>query len=168
MIRVGRTSAAVTVAMAMAAAGAVLIPGAGHAADCTTTVSSTSAAASAVNDAAPGATICLADGTYGKLTLNASKEAPGVTVRAEHPGRATIAGASVDGSHLTIAQFRITGTWQAEAGSAGMTADHNLFVGGNYFGVMAGPSTTTTVDDVTVTNNQFVGRFSEDAIRLNR
>jgi hypothetical protein len=168
MIRVGRTSAAVTVAMAMAAAGAVLIPGAGHAADCTTTVSSTSAAASAVNDAAPGATICLADGTYGRLTLNAAKAAPGVTVRAEHPGQATIAGASVHGSHLTIAQFRITGTWQAEAGSAGMTADHNLFVGGNYFGVMAGPSTTTTVDDVTVTNNQFVGRFSEDAIRLNR
>jgi hypothetical protein len=50
-----------------------------------TTVSSTSAAASAVNAGAPGATVCVADGTYGKLTLNASKAAPGVTIRAEHP-----------------------------------------------------------------------------------
>jgi hypothetical protein len=33
-----------------------------------TTISSTSAAASAANAAAPGAAICLADGTYGKLS----------------------------------------------------------------------------------------------------
>jgi Bacterial Ig domain len=161
MLRFGRTVAALAVLFAVAAPAA-------HAADCTTTVSSTSAAASAVNAAAPGATVCLADGTYGKLTLNASKAAPGVIVRAQHPGQATIAGASVDGSYLTVAQFRMTGTFDARPGSTGMTADHNLFVGGNYYGVMAAATSSTPVNDVTITNNSFVGRFNEDAIRLNR
>ncbi|HEY6594383.1 MAG TPA: Ig-like domain-containing protein [Asanoa sp.] len=161
MLRFGRTVAALAVLFAVAAPAA-------HAADCTTTVSSTSAAASAVTAAAPGATVCLADGTYGKLTLNASKAAPGVMVRAQHPGHATIAGASVDGSYLTVAQFRVTGTFDARPGSTGMTADHNLFVGGNYYGVMAAATSSTAVNDVTITNNSFVGRFNEDAIRLNR
>ncbi|HEX7297827.1 MAG TPA: Ig-like domain-containing protein [Solirubrobacteraceae bacterium] len=155
-------------AIAALAVAALAIPVTGHAADCTTTVSSTSAAATAVDDAAPGATVCLSDGTYGKLTLSASKAAPGVTVRAEHPGQATIAGATLDGSYLTVAQFRMTGTFEARPGSTGMTADHNLFVGGSYYAVMAAATTTTTVNDVTITNNRFVGRFDEDAIRLNR
>jgi hypothetical protein len=167
MIRLSAAFAAAVAAM-VAVAILVIAPGAGGAAACTTTVSSTSAAASAVDDASAGDTICLSDGTYGKLTLNANKQAPGVTVRAEHPGQATIAGASVNGSYLTVAQFRFVGTFTAEAGSTGMTADHNLFVGGSYFGVMAGPSTTTTVNDVSITNNRFEGNFNEDAIRLNR
>jgi hypothetical protein len=150
------------------AAGIIVIPPGAGSAECTTTVSSVDAAANAVDAAAPGAVVCMADGTYGKVTLNATKAAPGVTLRAEHPGQATLAGASVQGSYLTVAQFRMTGVWQAEAGSTGMTADHNLFIGGSHFGVMAGPSTTTTVNDVAVTNNIFQGRFSEDAIRLNR
>jgi hypothetical protein len=161
MLRFGRTVVVVAVVFAVLPAGA-------QAADCTTTVSSTAAAASAVSAAAPGATVCLADGTYGRLTLNASKAAPGVTVRAEHPGQATIAGAQLDGSYLTVAQFRVTGTFDARPASTGMTADHNLFVGGDYFAVMAAATTTTTVNDVAITNNRFVGRFNEDAIRLNR
>jgi hypothetical protein len=139
-----------------------------HSATCTTTVSSVSAVASAVGSAPAGATICMADGTYGQLTLNATKAAPGVTVRAENPGKATIAGASLSGSYITIAQFRITGTFDPRPGSTGMTADHNLFVGGSYFAVMDGASTTETTNDVTITNNRFDGRFNEDAIRLNR
>jgi hypothetical protein len=164
MPRFGRT----VVALASLAVVSAALPSGAQAADCTTTVSSTSAAATAVSAAAPGATVCLADGTYGKVTLNASKAAPGVTVRAEHPGQATIAGAQLDGSYLTIAQFRMTGTFEPRPGSTGMTADHNLFVGGNYFAVMAAATTTTTVNDVSITNNRFVGRFNEDAIRLNR
>jgi hypothetical protein len=156
-------------------AGAVLaavlltvVPRAGGAGECTTTVSSLAAAASAVDAAPAGATICLSDGTYGELTLDADKSNPGVTVRAEHPGKATIAGAALTGSHLTIAQFRIAGTFNPRPGSTGMTADHNLFVGGNYFGVMAADTTTTTVNDVSITNNRFDGRFNEDTIRANR
>jgi Bacterial Ig domain len=161
MLRFGRTVAAFVVLFAVVPSGA-------QAADCTTTVSSTSAVATAVSAAAPGATVCLADGTYSKLTLSASKAAPGVTIRAEHPGQATIAGAQLDGSHLTIAQFRMTGTFEPRPGSTGMTADHDLFVGGDYFAVIAANTTTTTVNDVSITNNRFVGRFDEDAIRLNR
>jgi hypothetical protein len=168
MIRVGRTSVAVTAALAMAAAAAIVIPGSGHAADCTVTVSSVGAVGSAVSDAAAGASVCLADGSYGRLSLSAQKAAPGVVVRAEHPGQATIAGASLGGSYVTVAQFRMTGTFEAQPGSTGMTADHDLFVGGGYYAVMAAATSTTTVNDVSITNNRFVGRFDEDAIRLNR
>ncbi len=135
---------------------------------CTTTVSSLSAVSSAVSSAASGSTVCLSDGTYGKLSLTATKSAPGVTIQAEHPGQATIAGATLDGSYLTVAQFRMTGTFEPRPGSTGMTADHNLFVGGNYYAVMAAATSTTQVNDVTITNNKFDGRFNEDAIRLNR
>ncbi|HEX5925385.1 MAG TPA: hypothetical protein VFY45_16255 [Baekduia sp.] len=147
---------------------AVFMPAAGYSATCTTTVSSLGAVATAVSSAASGSVVCLADGSYGKLTLSASKAAPGVTVQAEHPGLATIAGATLDGSYLTIAQFRMTGTFEPRPGSTGMTADHNLFVGGSYYAVMAAATTTTTVNDVTITNNRFQGRFDEDAMRLNR
>jgi hypothetical protein len=167
MIRVGRPFA-VVVAVAAVAAGIVVIPPGAGSAECTTTVSSVAAAASAVDAASPGATVCMADGTYGKLTLSAQKAAPGVTVRAQNPGRATIAGAALDGSYLTVAQFRMTGTFEAKPGSTGMSADHNLFVGGGYYAVMAAATTTTTVNDVSITNNRFDGRFDEDAIRLNR
>ena len=73
--------------------------------NCTTTVSSVSAAQSSVSSAAPGAVVCLADGSYGKLSLNATKAAPGVTLRAANPGQATIAGASLQGARLTLARF---------------------------------------------------------------
>src|SRR5919197_4423409 len=153
---------------AVVAAVLITASGAPGAPECTKTVSSTSAAADAVVAASAGDTVCLADGTYGKLTLNANKQPPGVTVRAEHPGQATIAGATLSGSHLTVAQFRMVGTFDPQPGSTGMTADHNLFVGGDYYAVVAANTTTTTVNDVSITNNRFVGRFNEDAIRANR
>ncbi len=172
MIRFGRTRcarvrAALSGPLALAAI-ALVVPAGASAATCTTTVSSVSAVSSAVASASPGSVICLSDGTYGKLSLTASKAAPGVTVQAEHPGQATIAGATLDGSYITIAQFRMTGTFEPRPGSTGMTADHNLFVGGDYYAVMAAATSTTQVNDVTITNNKFQGRFNEDAIRLNR
>ena len=159
MLRFGRTVAA------LAFLFAVLAPAA-RAADCTTTVSTTSAAASAVNAAATGATVCLADGTYGKLTLNASKAAPGVTVRAAHPGQASIAGAALSGSYLTLAQFNVTDEIQLMPGSTGMTVSHNRISGG-YFGVSE-PTSSTQVNDASIIGNRFVGPFGEDAIRANR
>ncbi|HKF83313.1 MAG TPA: hypothetical protein VKB23_10185, partial [Solirubrobacterales bacterium] len=54
---------------------------------CTSTVSSVSAAQSALSGASPGAVVCLADGTYGGLSLSSSKAAPGVTLRAANPGK---------------------------------------------------------------------------------
>ena len=70
-----------------------------------TTVASTAAAASAVDAAATGSTICLADGSYGQLSLNAAKTKPGVTVQAQNPGAATLTGASMNGSWIKLAQF---------------------------------------------------------------
>ena len=64
---------------------------------CTTTVSSVSSAQSALSSAAPGQTVCLADGTYGGFALSSSKAAPGVTLTAAHPGAATIGSVSVSG-----------------------------------------------------------------------
>ena len=138
---------------------------------CTTTVSSVSAAQSAVAAASAGDTVCLADGTYGNLSLSATKSAPGVTVRAEHPGEATVAGASLDGSWLTLARFVVSGAEvTVQPGSDHMTIDHNRIdgSGGQYFGVNAGPTTDTYVSDVTIAGNLFTGEFGEDSIRANR
>jgi hypothetical protein len=134
---------------------------------CTTTVSSTAAAASAVSSAAPGATVCLADGSYSKLTLNATKAAPGVTMRAANPGKATIAGASVAGAHLTLAGFLVTEGVQIQPGSNAMTIEHNKITGGGQ-GIDGCPSSTTTCNDTKIIGNKLIGPFGEDAIHLNR
>ena len=71
-------------------------------------MTSTAAAQSAVAAAAPGAVICLANGTYGKLALSASK-AGEVTVQSAPPAVTTIAGASLAGAHLTLEGFNVVG-----------------------------------------------------------
>ena len=88
---------------------AVFMPAAGYSATCTTTVSSTSAASTAVTSAASGSVVCLADGSYGSLSVSAPKTAPGVTVQAQNPGKATITSATVGGSYITLAQFKVQG-----------------------------------------------------------
>jgi hypothetical protein len=137
------------------------------AAECTTTVSSIATAQSAVSAASPGSVVCLADGSYGALALNASKAAPGVTMRAEHPGKAILAGATLTGTRLTLARFDVNGEVTIEPGTTGMAIDHNRITGG-YMGVNAGPTSSTQINDAAITNNQLVGPFGEDAIRLNR
>ncbi len=117
--------------------------------------------------APPGSVVCLADGTYPRLALDASKDAPGVTLRAEHPGRATLAGVNMAGSNLTVARFKITSDAEVEPESVGMTISHN-YITGAQLGVDAGPTDTVTVNDVSIIGNKFVGPFGEDAIRLNR
>ena len=135
--------------------------------NCTSTQSSVAAVQSAVSSASPGAVICLADGNYGKLTLSASKADPGVVVQAQNPGGATIAGASMSGSYLTLTRFSVTDEVTVQPGATGMTIDHNRITGG-YMGVNAGPTSSTQINDTAITNNKFVGPFGEDAIRLNR
>jgi hypothetical protein len=126
-----------------------------------------SAAQSGVSSASPGSVVCLADGSYAKLTLNATKAAPGVTLQAEHPGAATIAGASLSGSHLTVARFVFTSSVQVQPGAKSITIEHNRVTGGGQ-GIDAGPTTTTSIDDLAIIGNQLVGPFGEDAIHLNR
>jgi hypothetical protein len=132
-----------------------------------TTVSSTAAIQSSLSGAAPGAVLCLANGSYGKLSLSASKAAPGVTVRAASPGGATIAGASLSGSNLTLARFVSTSGIEVQPGASGMTIEHNRITGGGQ-GIDAGPTSTTTINDTRIIGNQLIGPFGEDAIHLNR
>ncbi len=134
---------------------------------CTTTVSSVSAAQSSVSAAAPGAVVCLADGSYGKVTLNATKAAPGVTLKAANPGSTTIAGASIQGTNLTLARFVSTSSIQIQPGATAITVEHNRVTGGGQ-GIDAGPTSTTTLNDISIIGNELIGPFGEDAIHLNR
>jgi hypothetical protein len=144
-----------------------LAKGGGHARGCSTTVASPSAAQSAADASAPGSIVCLADGSYDELRLDTDKEGPGITVRAQNPGKATIAGANLSGSNLALARFNVAGEITIEPGSRGISVLDNR-IGGGYFGLNAGPTTTTSIADTTVRGNLFAGPFGEDAIRLNR
>jgi hypothetical protein len=134
---------------------------------CTTTVSSVSAAQSGVASAAPGAVVCLANGTYGKVSLEATKAEPGVTLRAANPAGATVAGISLKGQNLTVARFVSTSSIAIQPGSKGMTVEHNRVTGGGQ-GIDGCPSSTTTCDDTAIIGNELIGPFGEDAIHLNR
>jgi len=134
---------------------------------CTTTVSSVAAAQSSVASAAPGAVVCLANGSYGKVALEATKAEPGVTLRAANPGGATIAGASLQGKNLTLARFVSTSSVTIKPGAQGMTVEHNRVTGGGQ-GIDGCPSSTTTCDDTAIIGNELIGPFEEDAIHLNR
>jgi hypothetical protein len=134
---------------------------------CDVTVTGLEAVGSEVDAAASGTSVCLADGDYGELELDADMSGGDVTVRAENPGQATIAGADLSGSHLALAEFDVKGEITIEPGSRKISVLHNRISGG-YFGVEAGPTTTTSISDTTIRGNKFVGPFGEDAIRLNR
>src|SRR5215217_7622984 len=164
MIRLSAVFAAATAAL-VAVAILVVAPGAGGAA-CTSTASSTSVLSSALGSASAGATICLADGSYGKLALNFSKAAPGVTIRAANPGKATIDGATLTGSNLTLTDLNVTDEITIMPGSSGITIDHNTITGG-YMGINMWTD-DVSIDDTKVIGNRFVGPFGEDAIRANR
>jgi hypothetical protein len=135
--------------------------------ECTTTVSSTSAAQSAVSSAAVGSVVCLADGSYGKVTLSATKAAPGVTLRAQNPGQATLEGATVGGSHLTLARFVITNGVTIPGNTVAPTVEHNRITGGGQ-GIDACTTTTTWCTEERIIGNQLIGPFGEDAIHANR
>jgi len=104
------------------------------------------AAKKAVSAAAPGTVICLRDGEYGEVGLDAEQSGPGVTLRAEHPGKAVIKGADLNGSWLTLAEFKVRGQVTIEPGSRKMTVLHNRISGG-YFGVavVIGASAATQI-----------------------
>ena len=136
---------------------------------CTTTVSSTAAVQTALNAAPAGSSICLSDGTYGKLSLTATKTTPGVTIRAQNPGQSIINGASLSGAYLTIAQFKTTDEIITQNNSDHMTIQHNFITGG-YMGATTGPGTYNSqrVTNITVRGNRFVGPLGEDGIRANQ
>ncbi len=134
---------------------------------CTSTVSSASAAQSAVSSSAAGSVICLSNGKYGKVTLSASKAAPAVTLRAQNPGQATIESASLSGSHLTLARFVIPNGVVIQPGANAITVEHNRITGGGE-GIDACPTERTYCAEMRIIGNQLIGPFGEDAIHANR
>jgi hypothetical protein len=136
-------------------------------AGCSSVVTSVSAARSAVSAAAAGSTVCLSNGSYGEVTLNASKAAPGVTLRAQNPGGATIEGATLSGSHLTLARFIVSNGVVISPGANSMTVEHNRITGGGE-GVDACPTEKTWCSEMKIIGNQLIGPFGEDAIHANR
>ncbi len=135
---------------------------------CTSTVSSVSAAQSALSSAAPGAVVCLADGTYGNLTLSASKAAPGVTLSAADPGAATIGSVSVSGSGYKISRFVIDGGVTISANTDRTVVDHNHILSGGHYGVfVCTAEPPDQCDDTAITGNLFDGPMNEDQIRAN-
>ena len=149
------------------AGGSTPVPGAQRrpARSCSQTVSSTAALQSAVGAAAPGTVVCLANGSYGQLSLSGAK-AGEVVAQAATPGGATLSGASVGGTNLTLEGFAINGTVSIQAGSSHATVQFNRISGGGY-GVFAGSSSGVT-EDLTIRGNKLIGNFGEDAIRLDR
>jgi hypothetical protein len=145
------------------------LPGAASAATCTTTASTVTAAQSAVSSATAGDTVCLADGTYGRITLNATPSAPGVTLTAQHSGAPSVGGIDLYGSRLTVSNLKLTNSIDIKTGAVGMKVEHNLFVGSRTgYGVVACPATPPNhCDDLSITGNKFDGSFDEDAIRAN-
>ena len=134
---------------------------------CSSIAASLSGVEALVAAAPPGSVVCLASGNYGALALAADKSGSGVVVRPSHPGRATISAVDLSGSKLTLARFDVAGEITIEPGSRAISVIDNRISGG-YFGLNAGPTTTTSISDTTVRGNRFVGPFGEDAIRLNR
>jgi hypothetical protein len=136
-------------------------------APCSQTFSSLSEVQGAIAKAPSHAVICLEDGDYGKLGLDAGARPTRVIVRAEHPAGATIEGAELAGDDLTLAGFISTEGIQVMPGATGITVEHNRVTGGGE-GIEAGPTDTTTVNDTKIIGNQLIGPFGEDAIHLNR
>ncbi|MBS1891574.1 MAG: right-handed parallel beta-helix repeat-containing protein [Actinobacteria bacterium] len=134
---------------------------------CTTFASSVATAQSAVSSGAPGTVVCLADGSYGAVNLSGSKASPGVTLRATDPGAASIGGATISGTGLTLAYFNVTDEVEVKEGSSLITIQDNKITGG-YFGVDACNSDSTTCNDVKIVGNKFEGPYGEDGIRANR
>jgi hypothetical protein len=135
---------------------------------CDTTVASTAAAQSALSAAAPGAVVCLADGTYGGLSLGTSKAAPGVTLRAADPGGATIGSVQLSGSGYTISRFVINGGVTIARNVDRSVVDHNRILAGNHYGVFVCTATPPDqCDDTKIVGNIFDGAMEEDQIRAN-
>lgn len=137
-------------------------------AGCDQTVSSLTAAQSAVGSAPSGSTVCLADGTYGALSLSAARSTP-VTLRAEHPGLAKLGTVTITGRNVTVANFDVDGASfgiNVKAGASDVTIEHNYVHNTPYQVEVAsdGP-TSPRIPRVRIIGNRLVGT-TENAMRF--
>lgn len=98
---------------------------------CTTTAASVAAAQSAVSAGGPGTVVCLANGSYGSVSLNANKTGS-VTLRAQNPGQATIGGVTLAGRNLRLAAFTINGQVTVSESSSDMIIDRNAITSSSF------------------------------------
>ena len=78
---------------------------------------------SALSSASAGQVVCLADGTYGSLSLTGSKASPGVTLQAANPGNVTVGSVSASGSGYTVSHL-IGGSATCDQGAKNIVFDH--------------------------------------------
>jgi hypothetical protein len=119
---------------------------------CDQVVSSISTAQSALSSAATGSVICLADGSYGSLSLSMKRPDPGVTLRAQNPGLASVGGVNVSGAGLTIERLD-AGSLNVNAG-----AERIAFLHSTASGVTVVGSSSAYAKDIEVIGNLFTGR----------
>jgi hypothetical protein len=118
---------------------------------CTTTVASVSAAQSAVTAAAAGSTVCLADGTYGSLSLAQVKTSPGVTLAAQHPGAATLGAVTLNGKWLAVVDLKMASlSIGNQSNASDLTAQRDDVAAGLWVG---SGSSTVIPTNVSVLNN---------------
>jgi hypothetical protein len=134
---------------------------------CDVTVGSVGAAQSRVSSAGSGKVVCLKSGSYGKLSLRGNGKGAPVTLRPVDAGKATIDGAELSGSGVTLENFQISDEVEVEEGASRISIVHNHIYGG-YFGIDACNSDSTPCNDVAIVGNKLTGPYGEDAIRANR
>lgn len=140
-----------------------------------TTVNSIAALQTAVDAAAPGDVIRIADGTYGTLSLSQVKSGNWVEITAVNPGQVRFQTSGVHqfwGQYLKVSRCVFGGEVRLMAGARHIWLDHCLIdgaTGGGYMGVQVNPmSPAGWVYDTKITGCKFQGNFGEDAIRLNQ
>jgi hypothetical protein len=143
---------------------------------CATTVTSTSAAQSAIASAANGARVCLADGSYGALSISAARSGA-ATLAAANPGKATLSKVTFTGAsrNVVLSGFKVGGI-QLQAGSADHQIRDNLIQGsgGVDFASAINPvpggcctvSNLPLIQRIVIDGNKFVGPYGEDAMQL--
>lgn len=149
-----------SIAIGVVSIAAVALPASASAATCTTTATSASGAASKVARARAGAVVCLRDGSYGDVDLSATKS-KAVTLRAAHPGRATIGDVSLRGRGLRLSGFVVHGQVTIEHSASNIAVVHNDISQGSFGVFVYGDG--GTVSGVTIASNRITGAgFASD------
>jgi hypothetical protein len=129
-------------------------------------VTTASATQSAFSAADGGEVICLADGSYGAISLTGNKAAM-VTVKAQNSGRASTGRVTITGSNVRVERLVATGGVRIVQPSHHIAIEHNRLVGtGGGYGVEMPSDHTPPTPNLTVRGNKMVGPFT-DALRIN-
>jgi hypothetical protein len=153
------------------------VPGPPVALTCATTVSTTAAALAALGTVPNGQAVCLADGSYGAITISSARAAD-ATLAAANAGGATLGRVTfaAGARHVGLRAFRLTNGVRVSPGAADVQIRNNLIQGGDGISFAGGinpvPGGCCTVNNlpliqrVVIDGNRFVGPYSEDAMQL--